>query len=247
MDYSTIPVLRKDSARHLLTSCILPYSASIMDIRKYGSVLLFPLALLVVFGIGAFPNTSNAANQQKTSPVFTIKIKQNGHLKSARNHIVKLERKPFELIVTFNSRRIPYVSLNTSFREELYTAAKDGEDLSKFQVFESGRGVAELSLNEDKDLIVNDEGNLSLHYANSKVHSFDDVKLLSNGSIVGRKKINFITKLTYTDSDNIFEKIPVNKIDVKHIYLVFLSQKWNKDFTKSTELNRDFIEITFQP
>ena len=216
-----------------------------MSIKRFPSLSLS--LLLVVFVAAIFSNKAYAANQRKISPVFTIKIKQNGHLKSTRNHIVKLERKPFELIVTFNNRLMPYVSLNTSFREELYTAAKAGKDFRKVQVFESGRGLAESHLNKDKDLIVNDEGSQTLYYDNSKEHSFDDVKLLNNGSIVGRKKIDFITKLTYTDSDNILEKMPVNKIDVKHIYLVFLSQKWNKDSTKPTELNRDFIEITFQP
>lgn len=202
-------------------------------------LILFIIILFIIL-------PANAAFAS-TQSVFNVKIKQDGRLKKIKNHAIELQRKPFELIITFSKQRMPDVSLNTSFNETLYTAAKAGEDSSGFQAFESGRSFAEVFFNEEKELIANDEGNQLLYYNNSKDHRFDDVKRLKNGSITGIKKVDFITKLTYTESDNILEKIPVNEIDVNNIYLVFLDQKWNKNSTKFTERKRDFIKITFRP
>lgn len=201
------------------------------------------ISFIIIFLTILPANAAFAAKQ----PVFNVQIKQNGRLKKIKNHAVELQRKPFELVITFKKQREPYVMLNTSFSETLYAAARAGEDSVKFQVFEEGRGLAEGLFNVEKELIANDEASQFLHYNNKKDHRFNDVKLLKNGSIVGRRKVDFITKLTYTETENIFEKIPLSELEEETVYLVFLNQKWNRDFTKATELKRDFIKITFLP
>lgn len=203
---------------------------------KFIKISLTILILISIMTLNVYKDNHHAlASGEKH---FAIEIMQDGKEIPIRGHYVKLKKKPFTLIVYLTDKKDSNILVNASFDPGSFENARTGKNINEIAGFEE-TGMAEESMNKDRTLMISKSAPHYWYYESYKDHRFNGITRM-NGELKCRRTVE---KIMIRDTTR--EYVDIEKINQNEIYFVFMKAKWNKDFTKRTELQRDYLKIMF--
>jgi hypothetical protein len=167
--------------------------------------------------------------------VFSVSIEQDGVTVPPKDHVVRIRKDTFGIVVRFP---VPdEILVNASFNPASFDAARDGKPFKEIPGF-FDLGMAEGTFNEGLFLFVSDHAPNAWYYKNENDHRFDSVTL-DAGIITCRRTI---ARVIFQDSD---KAVAVKDLTRTGLYLVFMHTEWTADYSEQIETRRDYLEIVF--
>ncbi|MFC1611933.1 hypothetical protein ACFL6C_13305 [Myxococcota bacterium] len=185
--------------------------------------------------LGLLTLGSTAHAQKPEASHFTIAVRQDNQTKPVRNHVVKVIRKPLELVITF--REPGGVLINASHDPASFDAARAGKEHSDLPGFVH-TGIAEGLHNPDKSIFVIDEAPNYWFYQDSNEHRFDGP--CRRSQVI--ECVRTISSLQYEGG----RSVDLNASKQPALYLVIAKTKWAEGFTRRIELQRDYLKIVLE-
>lgn len=170
------------------------------------------------------------------SKKFKVEILQNGRAIEIVDNVVQLEKKEFKIRVTLKKQ--DGVFMSASFHRDYFDLEKD--DAIKDYKWLNQKAFAEESFNQDKALMVDNEGVSYLFYDKEKDwHRFDKGVKVKGKKVIGTKTIRQVL------IPNTNEKIDLWYLN-KDIYLFFVAtEDWENGDTPK-ELGRLKVRIQWK-
>lgn len=171
---------------------------------------------------------------------FKISFLQNGNEIEIKDHVIELEKAPFQLVLSFPKPM--GVLVNFSKESDNYRGFATGQSLD--DIFgNAGRfmGIAEELFNPDKAVILDDSKGHKLFYDTANNNRFDEVKVGLNEIIC----IRSIEKYTTCGEmkDDIYH--PIDELTNSSLYIIFSYSEWDENWER-VELERNYIKINFK-
>lgn len=189
------------------------------------------LLLFVFFHSVSFKQISS----KKENPHFTIDFYQNGKKIEIIDNVITIEKKEFD--IQFELNQPMGILVSTSYDDSIFELAKRNLNIDQIPIFES-TGMAEGELNPDKEVLLSKESPSYWYYDNDKENRFNKI-IKKDGKIIVTRTIKNINEI----ENEINRKI--EEVE-KPIYMVFVTYKYNKDFTNKIEFQRYFVKINFK-
>lgn len=163
-----------------------------------------------------------------------IEIQQDGRTIPVKDHVVVVQRKPFDLIFYMPDKEAVHV--RAASQPALYDLAKSGAPLGK--IFNPAQTAAYTPFNKGEDMMLDDPAIQDSWWYDSseKNHTFNEVTPAAGGFKCRRRVSNFFTNGT---------SVPVVKTDFGAIYLVFLTGQSSADHLSTIEEQRDYLKVAF--
>lgn len=153
---------------------------------------LWIIALTLYVSLGSFT--------QSKKEKFSIEIWQDGKLVAIKDGIVVLQKKEFQIKVHLIDQEGVYLS--SSFGNSYY-GLKETEEVPDLQEI-GARSFAESTFNEDKDLIIDNEGVSYMFYKPKQDwHRFDKDISIEGKTVIGTKTIQHLFILENRSNVNI--------------------------------------------
>jgi len=178
-------------------------------------------------------------NLPDQSKIFSIAIEQDGKPVEIKDHIAILKRKQFTIVLYFSKVDEIGLLVNSSFESKSFDSAANGKPISEIAGF-AETGMAEYPFNKLKELMITNSAPHYWYYKNKDDHRFDEVKKKENQWVCKRLVSGFM------DRDGTRKSFDIDTVDKNELYLVFIKAKWNKDFSKRIEKQRDYLKIIFK-
>ncbi|MCD4783662.1 MAG: hypothetical protein K8T10_07525 [Candidatus Eremiobacteraeota bacterium] len=204
-----------------------------MKVKKISLIILI---LISIMTLTVYKNNRILLASNKKQ--FFVEIMQDGKEITVRGHQVSLKKSPFTLIVYFEEKSDANILVNASLSPDSFESAQKGKSIDEIAGFKE-TGMAEESMNENRYLMISKCAPHYWYYKNRKDHRFNGITEM-NGELKCRRTVE---KIMLRDTTR--EYVDIEKIDQNEIYFVFMKAKWNKDFTKKTEVQRDYLKIKF--
>ena len=164
-----------------------------------------------------------------------VLVEQAGKPLAADGRRVRLQRKPFTLVVTF--RPDQNLRLNASYDSAVFDPACAGAPRNDLECFGLYRGMAEGARNSDNDLMIDPTAHHSWFYSSPSVHRFNEARRWGRW-VEGRRTVSTLFELP----DRV--KTPLDGLKQPGLFLVFLTD--TGPFDKLAETGRQCLELVFE-
>jgi len=176
-------------------------------------LLMKNVLLLVFISFFLISGCESSKDLVKPSEQVEVNIEQNGKLIKPSNGIITLNKKAFNIIITFPEPMA--VLVNASFDDRLFRLASEGKQLTELPEFNKPNIVAVALKNPDRIIYMVEGSSSPWFYENEEEHNFNKIEILNNRYRCTRT----VRRFSHEDSS---ENIEVKNID-QPIYLVFAS------------------------
>jgi hypothetical protein len=188
-------------------------------------------AIILCYGCSADKNIKKEAMDK-----IDVSIEQDGNIISIIDNTAEIRRTKFS--ITFRFVQPDSILINASFNPETFNNASEGLQLSELSGFKN-TGIAEELFNRETALYISFDSPNFWYYTDDSDHRFNNVLKSENGFLCTREISGIV------DLDGTGDRIDINRLKQKEIFLVIIKSEWNEDYTRMIEKSRKMIRLKF--
>lgn len=214
--------------------------------------LLLLISLLIGCSFVFYGYKSPSTSTGDAAKIFDIKVIQKGVELPIHDHKVQMKKGSFQFQFVLSNP--DGVGVIASARDKIYKKVSGGTPITRLDYFENDKGAAEGLHNDERDMIVQEEGFNFWYYTSDSDNRFDMVNKLP-GKLECTRTVDSLAifpKTSGMKKDYSLPKgedmitVPVSKLAENKLYLVFMCWDTNWDTGVNIEKQRDWLEIDFE-